>query len=340
MPAGARRRQYVCCGIDWRWGAAKLCGLVFVYECAAYNWLIVYRLLALQQRIALAIAAGVGFNLLWLLSFWCFLQTHFTSPGTLGDNWLYWTKKTAGLEWVQAVRGWQPGRVTMTKRSKHLRPERAHYCKELEADVIRMDHFCPWTGNCIGFRNHKFFLLLSYYGLATAAFGLASSLWVANAFAGSLFSHNETVCFIIFEVFAVISFISLAALLCAHFPLAAENRTSIESAYSNTDNPYDHGSCCENLEDIVGVFGWDWFFPVRPRRPVTDGYSFRKAGEDLPENLYELFDENTLELLVGPQDSSLERLWTFRYNVGGGPAPFQSYISAVSTSDAASFLES
>lgn len=61
--------------------------------------------------------------------------------------------------------------ISFCEKCDLYRPPRAHHCKVCRKCVLKHDHHCPWTGNCIGFANFKFFLIsifwitmLLYYG--------------------------------------------------------------------------------------------------------------------------------------------------------------------------------
>jgi len=53
--------------------------------------------------------------------------------------------------------------VPKCRRTGIFKPPRAHYDSQLQRNVVRMDHHCPWVNNCIGIGNQKLFLLFLFY---------------------------------------------------------------------------------------------------------------------------------------------------------------------------------
>eukprot|EP00747_Dinoflagellata_sp_TGD_P186018 gnl/TRDRNA2_/TRDRNA2_42832_c1_seq1.p1 gnl/TRDRNA2_/TRDRNA2_42832_c1~~gnl/TRDRNA2_/TRDRNA2_42832_c1_seq1.p1 ORF type:complete len:232 (+),score=25.13 gnl/TRDRNA2_/TRDRNA2_42832_c1_seq1:3-698(+) len=221
-----------------------------------------------------------------------------------------------------------------------------------------MDHYCPWTGNVVGFRNHKFFLLLGLYGVLVSLFAVVSPLpelvkynpympiyssastpapvaqmsptasaagVTGAADEADALTYVERHLFFSYGIVALLVCLLLTCMLISHFPLALRNLTSIEEVYDNMPNPYYQPHWCDNLEQILGIFGPDWFFPVMPARPLSDGYSYKKTNEVLPEGLVEEyeeeFDEEDKEL--GVTGSMPEKIWLFRYTGQVAGLPLQ-----------------
>jgi hypothetical protein len=53
-----------------------------------------------------------------------------------------------------------------------FKPERSHHCRQTGKCVLKMDHFCNWLSNCIGYKNYKFFLVFILYSSTLLSQGI------------------------------------------------------------------------------------------------------------------------------------------------------------------------
>eukprot|EP00418_Pyrodinium_bahamense_P042083 CAMPEP_0179206628 /NCGR_PEP_ID=MMETSP0796-20121207/103031_1 /TAXON_ID=73915 /ORGANISM="Pyrodinium bahamense, Strain pbaha01" /LENGTH=318 /DNA_ID=CAMNT_0020911551 /DNA_START=41 /DNA_END=997 /DNA_ORIENTATION=+ len=285
------------------------------------------RLLPAVGKGALVLPFAVLFNSVWFLAVWSYFRAYLADPGTVPGRWQDFVRQMGDALPVAPARPeWQPGKATYCRKCQMPRPERAKHCKVCEICVLRMDHHCPWINNCVGFYNHKFFLLLGIYSCSACLAGLGTSLSelalcigaVMRMEDGRAFAWEEkdletidALVFLVFGVMALFVAVLLTPLLSTHLPLAMQNITSIEDNYENMPNPFDQGDASANLAQIFGAFGLDWFFPVYPCKPLTDGVSFERCDDPLGQS-----DRSSGEEMEWNLDSlSPEQLWRRRFNV-------------------------
>jgi hypothetical protein len=68
-----------------------------------------------------------------------------------------------------------PNRRAMRRCHKcndNFKPSRAHHDSVTGRCVVKFDHFCPWVGNAVGAKNHKFFCLFLFYTAMTCLLSL------------------------------------------------------------------------------------------------------------------------------------------------------------------------
>lgn len=213
-----------------------------------------------------------------------------TNPGTPdSQEWKKW--KLEGLGSAEAAlvpgesemqarkRGWSPGVPNKCDTCKQLRPERAHHCGVCRVCVLRMDHHCPWIGNCIGWGNHKFFLLLNIWAAA------ALSSWIFSLAGPSaqdtlkaLLMNEADITMLPFMGLVISMVLLLVTFFMALYSvyMAATNYTTIEEMFKGA-NPYAYSSYAENLRQLLGPFDFKLLLPLKPVR-VCDGVSFPMVG--------------------------------------------------------------
>jgi len=273
------------------------CLSVFSYTWYVYNIVFLGRILLRVNKHDYVHSFFWLFNTLWTLTLWSYLRASFTDPGRLTDEWRSFTVQTQGSADLNVgfrfrQRRFSCGEASSCPRCREVSPERAHHCRECNACILRMDHHCPWIGNCVGFRNHKFFLLL-------AAYGLAASLVVLVTISPELFGWSDLACsdclvtigsFLDDLLLSILGLVTTLLVLFLgfvssyHWRLVLANCTTIETWYDNA-NPYTFPDRIANVSQVFGAPGVDWVLPLMPLQPQTDGFSFARRSEVLPSEL-------------------------------------------------------
>lgn len=290
---------------------------VFIYEGMAYNLMFLARVLPAVGKAEYIPFFFLLFNSIWFLALLSYFRASMEDPGRLPLAWHSFVQEVGNaLSTASASARWAPGKATFCRKCNVPRPERSHHCNVTGCCILRMDHFCPWINNCVGLGNYKFFLQLLIYGTLSSLIGIFSTvpefvmvieklLGVENPLWQANLQMTDMMAFIVFEGMAIFLLVLLIPVLYTHVPLACSNRTAIENNYANMDNPYDLGFRQANLEQILGGLGYDWFIPMKPLNPQTDGISFLRK-DDPASSMDKSVDSDTLQA---------ESLWRMRYQV-------------------------
>jgi len=182
------------------------------------------------------------------------------------------------------------GFTRFCKFCKKPKPPRTHHCHICKRCILRMDHHCPWVSNCVGFYNHKYFVLFLLYlwiGCGYVAILSFPPFRSSIGFAGS----RGAVLFTFVITLSVM--LALSMLLGWHIYLVLTGQTTIEFYYNKNRarharmkgemyiNEYDLGNG-KNFQIFFGPgrFWFSWLLPsVKP--PPGDGLIYLTRSEHL-----------------------------------------------------------
>ncbi|KAJ2158750.1 Palmitoyltransferase [Coemansia sp. RSA 552] len=170
------------------------------------------------------------------------------------------------------------------RQCRGFKPPRTHHCADCDRCVLKMDHHCPWTNNCVGFYNQAHFLRFVYMVDVTCAVALALHVLrmyelVVDSLNGTYTVRQPTqteVAFLIIDMTLLgLVLVLVGALSAYHAYLIARNTTTIEGREKSrverlvrsgkcraTPYPYDLG-IMRNFRSVFGPHVLLWWVPCR-----------------------------------------------------------------------------
>ncbi|CUS11048.1 unnamed protein product [Tuber aestivum] len=249
-----------------------------------------------------------------------YVRSIFTSPGSPPSTW---TPVDIDLDSADAEDGnaREEARSLVSHGAKWCRkcnaykPPRCHHCKTCGVCVVRMDHHCPWTNNCVGWRNFPHFLKFLGYSAFTCCWLFCMlvergwEVWVQRDLPSYMSPHTFPVlCLLAVLLFTdlLVAF-SLSLLFIRTLWSTGEGYTTIETWEQDRHDalvrqkrvrrqqfPYDIGiwdNLCSAFCGSSNILGWFW--PFSRTREVgaeikgSDGLKL-KGGLEWEVNGYEV----------------------------------------------------
>jgi len=232
----------------------------------------------------------VLFSILFLIDVIAYIRAAMTHPGVIPNEkeWLQQdgedeSEGSSMQEHINETK--RSGQRRYCKWCEKYKPDRCHHCRVCRQCILKMDHHCPWIGNCVGFKNHKYFLLVIFYSAIL-------SLWVsASMFAQTVESTKYDtpywrMCMLLSaETLAIFLSIGLLIFCNFHIWLFLNGLTTIEfcekSLRKSFNSQYSQG-CIQDIYNNLGPRWYLWLLPLSP--PDGEGLYYESIHDRKPLN--------------------------------------------------------
>lgn len=228
-----------------------------------------------------AFSRGLGellaFSVLLTLFSICFGLSIFVKPGAPDEADQIDQEDTAEMK--------SSGGLRICKWCALPKPDRTHHCRVCRGCVLRMDHHCPWLANCVGWGNHKYFMLLLVYGSLTCLFvGVTMVESVVKVVGSPKAEFMSLFAVLLGSTIDLFLFFVLLLFGCFHVYLLTKGMTTIEFCEkrlrrSDVQPPPDMWNLgfWRNFNEAFGYNPFLWFLPIDNRR--GDGKHFLSSHE-------------------------------------------------------------
>lgn len=285
------------------WGIVVFCILAYL-TCGLYLFCIIGAAssgLSRNWRIFLATLMYVSV----ILASWAYWLTHRTPPPKIPSRFSFTpdemrilrekkldfaASQDELLEMAEkrGVRTRTPeGKVNACKHCCLIKPERTHHCSVCKICVPKMDHHCPWFGNCIHYKNFKYFLQAIFYCIFGVAFmGLSAIVLVImtdDALDKIKATNGGMAGFVVLVLISFGVCMPTSAFFYSQLRHAMKNVTTLEGLKGmvyfadGAEETFNLGSYHLNLIQQLGPVYLAWFVPI-PSTP-GDGTQFLLKSE-------------------------------------------------------------
>jgi len=181
-----------------------------------------------------------------------------------------------------------------TKCNAYKAP-RSHHCSECKKCTLKMDHHCPWINNCVGFYNHKYFVLFLVYLSTEGTHFIVLFFWrmvvivtdLGLKKSSDIPSHALQLILVITQIVILLATVlAVSCLLGYQISGLMENMTSIESwdrevlerrakrKGKTFHYLYNRGTCL-NFREVCGWPPSSWLYYTRPEGNGLDFFTHK-----------------------------------------------------------------